>query len=73
MHIRCSYCSQTFNLSRDYMVPAIEKAERKGHKYHAVECINCRKQVKVPLAQMIQQLPAAPDEAETVEEEQAAE
>lgn len=57
MHIRCSYCSQTFNLGRDYMVQALEKSERKGHKYVAIDCINCRKQIKVPVQQMRQQLP----------------
>ena len=52
MNIRCSYCRQSFNLSREYVAQAIEKASAKRHKYHTVECINCRKMIKVPIAQM---------------------
>lgn len=70
MHIRCSYCSQTFNLGREYMVQALERAERKKYKYVAVDCINCRKQIKVPTQQMRQQLPAA-GETETEAEADA--
>ena len=63
MHVRCSYCSHTFNLSREYLAEAIARSEKKGHKYHALECINCRKQIKVPVEQMRQNLPAEPEEA----------
>ncbi len=68
MHVRCTYCNQSFNLSRDYVVEMIERATAKGYKYHQVECINCRKQVKVPVEQMRH---AVPDAGE--EEEEAAE
>jgi hypothetical protein len=59
MHVRCNYCSQSFNLSRDYVVDAVAKASEKRQKYHAVECINCRKTIKVPLAQMKRFAPRA--------------
>jgi hypothetical protein len=52
MHVRCNYCRHTFNLSRDYMIQALLEAKEKGQKYHAVECINCRKLIKVPVVQM---------------------
>jgi hypothetical protein len=52
MHIRCSYCNQSFNLSREFVTEALAKAEEKGQKYYGVECINCRKLIKVPVAQM---------------------
>lgn len=52
MHIRCSYCRHSFNLSRDYLVQALEAVEKKNQKYHGVECINCRKIIKVPVSQM---------------------
>lgn len=52
MHIRCSYCNQSFNLSREFVVEALEEAEAKNQKYYGVECIKCRKLIKVPLAQM---------------------
>ncbi len=52
MHVRCSYCNQSFNLSRDFVVDALAEAQEKGQKYYGVECINCRKLIKVPLAQM---------------------
>jgi uncharacterized protein with PIN domain len=63
MHVRCTYCNQSFNLSRDYVVEMIERAEAKGYKYHQVECINCRKQIKVPVEQMRHSVPDY-DEAE---------
>lgn len=59
MHVRCNYCGQSFNLSRDYVVDALNKAE-KGQKYHAVECFNCRKTVKVPLVQLRHAVPSPP-------------
>ena len=62
MNIRCNYCRQSFNLSKDFMVQAVAESEEKGQKYHAVECFNCRKQVKVPVLQMKRALP--PDEEE---------
>ena len=52
MNIRCHYCNQNFNLGRDYIVQAIAESEEKGQKYHGVECIHCRKLIKVPLSQM---------------------
>lgn len=67
MNIRCNYCRQSFNLSRDYLVEAVAKATEKGHKYHTVECINCRKAIKVSVPQMKQFTPETPteDAAET--------
>lgn len=52
MHIRCSYCRHSFNLSRDYLIQAVEESVAKRQKYHSVECMNCRKQIKVPINQM---------------------
>lgn len=52
MHIRCSYCNQSFNLTREFVTEALAEAEEKGQKYYGVECINCRKLIKVPLKQM---------------------
>ena len=57
MHVRCSYCRHSFNLSRDYLVQAVSESSAKGQKYHSVECIKCRKQIKVPLKQMKRYLP----------------
>ena len=57
MNVRCSYCNQTFNLTREYVIQALAEAEEKGLKYHGVECFNCRKLVKVPLAQMRHAVP----------------
>jgi hypothetical protein len=57
MHIRCSYCRHSFTLSRDYLAEAVQKATEKGQKYHAVECANCRKLIKVPLKQMLRYVP----------------
>ncbi len=52
MHVRCTFCRHSFNLSQDYVGEAVTKAAEKRQKYHAVECINCRKKIKVPIKQM---------------------
>ncbi len=57
MHVRCSYCRHTFNLSREFMAQAVAETEEKRMKYYAIECINCRKQIKVPLSQMKRYVP----------------
>ena len=62
MHVRCSYCRHTFNLSRDYIAQAVEEASEKHQKYHSLECINCRKQIKVPISQMKHYLPEPEEE-----------
>ena len=67
MHIRCSYCRHSFNLSRDYLVQAVEESTAKGQKYHSVECIKCRKQIKVPLSQMRRYVPKTDPESNDVD------
>ena len=69
MPVRCNYCHQTFNLSPDYIAQVLPKAQEKKHKYHVVDCINCRKQIKVPVAQMERFVaPAAGEEEAAVTE-----
>jgi hypothetical protein len=48
---------------------AVSESTDKGLKYHGVECINCRKTIKVPLAQMRRYIPAVEpaEEDESVE------
>jgi nitrate/TMAO reductase-like tetraheme cytochrome c subunit len=62
MNVRCNYCHQSFNLSRDFLVDAVAEATEKRQKYHTVECINCRKAIKVPLSQMKRYVPSTPAE-----------
>jgi hypothetical protein len=69
MPVRCNYCHQTFNLSPDYIAQVLPKALEKKHKYHVVDCINCRKQIKVPVDQMERfAVPPASEEEATVTE-----
>jgi hypothetical protein len=72
MNVRCNYCRQSFNLSRDFMEQAVAEAAEKKQKYYGVECINCRKLIKVPLAQLKRALPP-PEAAEEEAEEKEAE
>lgn len=68
MNVRCPYCRHSFNLSRDYMAQALAESSKNKQKYHAVECINCRKVIKVPFSQMrhyVPQGPPAEDEEST--------
>ena len=62
MNVRCNYCRQSFNLSRDYLVDALSKATENKAKYHTVECINCRKMIKVPLKQMKRYAPTVSED-----------
>jgi hypothetical protein len=64
MNIHCAYCRHSYNLSRDYMIEVVNKAEESGQKYEAIECPSCRKTNKVSVSQMKRFLPkAAPAEA----------
>lgn len=62
MNIRCTYCRHNFNLGRDYLIESYKEAVEKKQKYHAVECINCRKYIKVPLKQMKRYVPEEKEE-----------
>ena len=64
MNVRCPYCRHTFNLTRDYLVFAVREAEEKRQKYHGVECVNCRKTIKVSVKQMKRFVPAPAAEAQ---------
>ena len=64
MNVRCNYCRQSFNLSRDYLANALAEATEKKQKYHTVECINCRKMIKVSVVQMKRYAPQMDDAAE---------
>jgi hypothetical protein len=64
MNIRCNYCGNSFNVGRDYLVQAVAEAKEKKQKYHAFECNNCRKMVKVPVNQMSRFLPKVTEESE---------
>jgi DNA-directed RNA polymerase subunit N (RpoN/RPB10) len=70
MNVRCNYCGQTFNLSREFMVQAVAEAAAKRQKSCPIECFNCRKQIKVSVARM---KPFAQAAAEVEEPEARAE
>ncbi len=57
MNVRCTYCRNSFNLSRDFIVSAVAEAEEKRQKHVNVECIKCRKIIKVPVKQMKRFIP----------------
>lgn len=62
MNVRCPNCRANFTISTEYLTAAYEKSTKKKHKYHAVDCIRCRKQVKLPLKEMAKFLPAPESE-----------
>jgi len=65
MNVRCPYCRQSFNLNRDFMAQAVAEAAEKGQKHYAVECVNCRKTIKVSVAQMKRFVPDTPPAEES--------
>ncbi len=58
MNVHCPYCRHSFNLSRDYLAYAVVESGEKRQKYHTVECVNCRKTIKVSIKQMKRFVPA---------------
>lgn len=52
MNIRCNFCGHSFNLSREFITAAVADAQSQKQKSVAVECVNCRKLVKVSARQM---------------------
>ena len=66
MNVHCPYCHHSFSLTREYLAYAVEQADEKKQKYHAVECINCRKTIKVSIKQMRRFAPAV-EQAEEAE------
>jgi hypothetical protein len=52
MNVRCNYCGQNFNLSHEFIVQAVAEANEKRQKSYAIECFNCRKQIKVSVDRM---------------------
>ena len=63
MNIRCNYCGSSFNISRDYLIQVVAEAKEKKQKYHAFECVSCRKLVKVPVKQMQRFVPKITEES----------
>jgi hypothetical protein len=57
MNVRCNFCGHSFNLSREFMMTAVQEAQTNKQKSVAVECVNCRKQVKIPVRQMQRFIP----------------
>ena len=65
MNVHCPFCRHSFNLTRDYLEYAVAEAAEKRQKYHAVECVSCRKTIKVSIKQMKRFIPApVPEEKE---------
>lgn len=60
MNVRCPYCQHANNLPRPYMEQALVEAAEKKQKTHNVECINCRKTIKVPIKQIRRFVPKTP-------------
>ena len=52
MNVRCNFCGSSFNIGRDHLIQVVAEAKEKKQKYHAFECVKCRKLVKVPVKQM---------------------
>lgn len=67
MNVRCPFCRTSFNLSRDVVVQAVAEADEKKQKHYVVECIKCRKVIKVSVKQMRRFVPKE-TELETTEE-----
>ena len=57
MNVRCPYCRTSFNLSRELVVQAVAEAQEKKQKHYGVECIKCRKLIKVSVKQMQRFIP----------------
>jgi DNA-directed RNA polymerase subunit RPC12/RpoP len=52
MNIRCNYCRQSFNLGQEYVTQLVREADEAKQKNAVVDCMNCRKRIKVSVKQM---------------------
>lgn len=69
MNVRCPFCRTSFNLGRDFVVQAVAEADEKKQKHFGVECIKCRKVIKVSVKQMRRFIPReAEPESEVTQE-----
>lgn len=53
MQIRCQRCGYMFTLSRQAVATALETAEQTQAKHYNVDCPKCRRQIKVPIKDML--------------------
>lgn len=67
MNVRCPYCRNSFNLGRDIVAQGVAEADEKRQKYYVVECMKCRKAIKVSVKQMRRFVPRV-TETEAAEE-----
>ena len=65
MNVRCPFCRTSFNLSRDFVTQAVAEAVEKRQKHYGVECIKCRKVIKVSVSQMKRFVPPQANEETT--------
>lgn len=70
MNVRCTYCRQSFNLNQEYITQLLHTADEAKHKNVTLDCINCRKKIKISAEQMRRYLPADTPEADTPETEE---
>jgi len=62
MNVRCNFCGSSFSINRDYLIQVVAETKEKNQKYHAFECVNCRKLVKVSLKEMRRFVPRQTEE-----------
>lgn len=67
MNVRCQFCRASFNLGREIVAQAVAEADEKKQKHYGVECIKCRKVIKVSVKHMRRFVPRNV-EPETAEE-----
>jgi 5-methylcytosine-specific restriction endonuclease McrA len=64
MNVRCTYCRQSFNLNQEYIVQLVHTADEAKQKNAVLDCINCRKKIKISVQQMRRYMPVVTDESE---------
>jgi hypothetical protein len=69
MQVRCQRCGWSSNLSRDFMIAAVEEAKEKKLKYCQVECAKCRHGIKVPIRQLRRFVPRTPKEEKSADKD----
>jgi uncharacterized metal-binding protein YceD (DUF177 family) len=54
---RCSSCAQLITLSNDEIKAVVAEAEAHGHGHYTLNCIRCRRPIKVPVKMLRLKLP----------------
>ena len=58
MQVRCQRCGWMLTLGREAIALALAEAQQAHEQYHMVDCLHCRRAIKVQVSELRRKLPA---------------